>query len=82
MTDNDSKLLEELIVELKNCSAENVEIFKQALKEKNHRSLFDIAHKMTQSYNSMNQVLIVESLKEIELYYRMKRYDQMIRTAE
>ncbi len=82
ITSNDPKLLEELIMELKNCCVQNVEKFKLVLIEKNHRSLFEIAHKMTQSYASMNQVLILEGLKEIELFYQMNKYDQMISRAE
>jgi signal transduction histidine kinase/FixJ family two-component response regulator len=82
ITANDPKLMEELIIELKNCCAQNVEKFKLVLGEKNHRSLFEIAHKMTQSYDSMYQVVIVEALKEIELFYRMNKYDQMISRAE
>jgi signal transduction histidine kinase/FixJ family two-component response regulator/CHASE3 domain sensor protein len=79
---DDPKLLEELVTELKISNEANIKRFEETLIREDHQALFEIAHKMAPTYDSLNQISIVESLKELELFYRMNKRELMIKRAE
>ena len=78
--DND-EVFKELLNGLIENNKKNLSLFEQYLAAGEKSKLADLAHKMIQTYNSINMPLVVESLKSIEVYHELKKYQQMIATA-
>lgn len=78
---SDENLLVELVHELIIGNEKNMIQFRHFLGMKSFSHLSDIAHKMIQTYESLNLISIAESLKGIEVYYLLGRSEEMLNTS-
>ncbi|RKQ42772.1 signal transduction histidine kinase [Roseivirga pacifica] len=78
---DDEAIFNQLVRGLIENNKENVSLYEQFLAAGEKSKLADLAHKMIQTYNSLNMPLVVEALKSIEVYHELKKYQQMVETA-
>tara|TARA_A100000171_G_C2138679_1_gene152674 strand:- start:3027 stop:5591 length:2565 start_codon:yes stop_codon:yes gene_type:complete len=78
---DDDELLADLVRELIRSNDKNVSDFNQFLESKNLVLLANTAHKMVQTYDSINHTPISETLKSIEVYHQLGKHEKMLETA-
>lgn len=78
---DDNTLLNELILELIKSNERNLLEFKRLYDIPNHKNLADVAHKMIQTYDSLNLGTLAESLKNIEVFFVLGKNDELIHMA-
>ncbi|NJN27616.1 MAG: response regulator [Cyclobacteriaceae bacterium] len=78
---NDDFLLNELIRELIESNEANVAEFERFFELADHQGLADLAHKMTQTYDSLNLSSIAESLKNIEVFLVLNKPEKLMQMA-
>ena len=78
---DDEELLADLIRELIKSNDKNVNDFNQFLASENLVLLANTAHKMVQTYDSINHTPISETLKSIEVYHQLGKHEKMLETA-
>ncbi|MBO6660454.1 MAG: response regulator [Roseivirga sp.] len=77
----DKSLLDDLVRSLIDNNSQNLNLFEKHLEEKNRTLLSDMAHKMIQTYDSLQLNQVVEHLKSIEVYHELGKPERMLEEA-
>lgn len=77
-TGKDEELLGELVIELTENNAKNVDQFIEFLDKGDLQRLADLSHKMVQTYDSLSLVSIAENLKAMEVNFLLGKSESMI----